>query len=350
MNIWFDVHNSPHINMFQHLIRELKSAHKVIITARDLANTIDLLELHHLEYSIIGKHYGKSTFNKAIGYPTRIWELYEFLKDYSIDVAVSQSSFYSPPVARLLGARSIYLNDNEHALGNVPAFLFADLILLPEFLGLQHVRWQGALPYKVRHFPGLKEGMYLWPFAEQWMLQRANNARGGGRKAVYVRPEPSLAQYYNAEVDFLDAFLIGLREYVDVTILARGSAQATRYKKERFEGIRVIDTALDIGEVAVDCDLFIGAGGTMSREMAVLGIPTISVYKANLLEVDRYLLRIGRLEHLPDIDVASAMKVLDRALQRGPDLELLDKGKAAYELLRGTIEGDVSSSMKGASL
>jgi predicted glycosyltransferase len=83
--------------------------------------------------------------------------LYRFLKDRSIDLAVSQSSFHSPVVARLLGARSIYLNANEHALGNVPAFLFADVIMLPEFLDIRKVRWQGARAAKVRHFPGIRK-------------------------------------------------------------------------------------------------------------------------------------------------------------------------------------------------
>ena len=44
----------------------------------------------------------------------------------------------------------------------------------------------------------------------------------------------------------------------------------------------------------------------MTREMAVLGIPTISVYQDELLDVDRFLLQhveaIHRLQHLP-VDV-----------------------------------------------
>jgi predicted glycosyltransferase len=46
MKIWFDLTNSPHINLFADMIRELKKEHEVIITCRPLANTIDLLDLH----------------------------------------------------------------------------------------------------------------------------------------------------------------------------------------------------------------------------------------------------------------------------------------------------------------
>jgi predicted glycosyltransferase len=337
MNIWFDLHNSPHINMFRELIADLQADHEIIITARALANTVDLLELHRLEYSIVGRHYGASTLRKVMGYPERVRDLHRFLRDRSIDLAVSQSSFYSPVVARLLGAPSIYLNDNEHALGNVPAFLFADIILLPEFLSLERVRWQGARAAKVRHFPGIKEGLYLWSFAEQFMSRRSDNASRGGRKMVYLRPEPWTAQYYKGSVHFLDNLLLGLRDHVQLTVLPRGRLQGEHYKDPKFEGIRVVDTALDLREIAPDCDLFIGAGGTMTREMAVLGIPTISIYQAELLEVDRYLLRVGCMEHRPELDAPTALKILERASQRGPNSELLDKGKAAYELLRRTI-------------
>lgn len=323
--------------MFQKLIRELQAEHEVIITARPLANTIDLLELHRLNYTVVGQHYGANIAKKLMGYPVRVRDLYRFLKDRSIDLAVSQSSFHSPVVARLLGARSIYLNDNEHALGNVPAFLFADVILLPEFLDFQRVRWQGARAAKVRHFPGIKEGMYLWHFADQFMSRRTAKATQGRRRAVYVRPEPWTAQYYKSELNFMDNLLLGLRDRVALTVLPRGRAQGTHYRHEKFKGIRVVDTALDLAEIAPDCDLFIGAGGTMTRETAVLGIPTVSIYRSELLDVDRYLLRSGCMEHRPDLDAETALKILDNATERGPNLELLHKGKAAYELLHSTI-------------
>jgi hypothetical protein len=40
-------------------------------------------------------------------------------------------------VAKLLGIPSIYTNDNEHAMGNKPAFIFASSILIPENLAIE---------------------------------------------------------------------------------------------------------------------------------------------------------------------------------------------------------------------
>ena len=56
-----------------------------------------------------------------------------FLRKQNIDIAISQSSFHSPLTAWLLKIPSIYMNDNEHAVGNIPSFIFANQILLPEF-------------------------------------------------------------------------------------------------------------------------------------------------------------------------------------------------------------------------
>ena len=58
MKLWFDLSNSPHINMFAALIRDLQREHEVAITCRPLANTIDLLDLHRFDYTVVGVHYG----------------------------------------------------------------------------------------------------------------------------------------------------------------------------------------------------------------------------------------------------------------------------------------------------
>jgi hypothetical protein len=54
----------------------------------------------------------------------------------------------------------------------------------------------------------------------------------------------------------------------------------------------------------------IGAGGTMNREAAVLGVPTISCYPENLLGVDRYLIKKGRMIH-----TRSATKIVNYVLE-----------------------------------
>lgn len=336
MKIWFDLSNSPHINMFAALIRDLQRQHEVIITCRPLANTVELLELHGLAHTVVGKHYGKALGAKVYGYPVRCWELWRFLRPMRIDVAVSQSSFHSPVVARMLGVRSIYMNDNEHAMGNIPAFLAADLIMVPEFLSAWNLRRQLARPSKVLNYPGVKEGIYLWELAPR-IAQRRRDAKL--RPRVYVRPEPWTAQYYQGATDFMDRLILGLQASTQVVLLPRGNAQAAHYRHEKFQGVTVVESAMDILDIAPDCDLFIGAGGTMTREMAVLGIPTISVYQDALLDVDKYLLQAGAFLHRPQLTAAEALAHLQSMERQAPNAELLARGEQAYALIKSKIVG-----------
>jgi predicted glycosyltransferase len=336
MKIWFDLSNSPHINLFRAMIRDLQREHEVIITCRPLANTIELLELHDLEHTVIGKHYGRSLHKKIMGYPIQVMQLKRFLDHQHIDVAISQSSFHSPVVARLLGIRSIYLNDNEHAMGNIPAFACASKIMVPEFISEKSLERQHARLEKVIHYPGVKEGIYLWESCDR-IKKNQSNRQCKNRPSIFIRPEPWTAQYYKGAHNFLDALLIGIKDATDVTFLPRNAEQRAYYRGNRFNGINVIDNPIDIEDIAPACDMFIGAGGTMTREMAVLGIPTISVYQDELLDVDRYLLTQNAFLYRKALTAQEALTYLETAQRRPPVNELLQKGRQAYQLIRSAI-------------
>lgn len=343
MKIWFDLSNSPHINLFSQLMRELESrGHQVVVTCRPLANTIDLLRLHRIPHEVVGEHYGAGLLRKVMGYPVRVWQLFDWLRPQRIDLAVSQSSFHSPLVASMLGIPSIYMNDNEHALGNIPSFLFASRILVPEFISNENLRRQWASLKKVTRYPGVKEGIYLWSLQQE--IDRRRSVRPvRSRPSVFLRPEPWTAQYYKGDINFLDDLVIGLARDVDLTILPRGKLQGEHYRTPKFSNVRIIDDAMELVDISSECDMFIGAGGTMTREMAVLGVPTISVYKDDLLDVDRFLLRQGSFVHDPELTSDKAMGVLQGAMQRGADRILLAKGRESYLMLLSAIEGQANA-------
>ncbi len=184
MKIWFDLSNSPHINMFYDLIRELEAdGHTIIITSRPLANTVELLDQKGLKHTVVGEHYGKNFLKKIFGYPIRVMQLRNFLRSQKPDLAVSQSSFHSPVVAKLLGIPSIYTNDNEHAMGNKPSFYCATSILIPENLPVENVAKFGIPAKKVTQYPGVKEGIYLWSKGEAIREQRSRPRR---RALIYI--------------------------------------------------------------------------------------------------------------------------------------------------------------------
>lgn len=336
MKIWFDLSNSPHINMFYDLIRELESeGNEVIITCRPLANTIDLLNQKKLPYTVVGEHYGKNLYKKLFGYPIRVMQLRNFLRKRKPDIAVSQSSFHSPVVAKLLGIPSIYTNDNEHAAGNKAGFYFATSVMIPENLPIENVVRKGASRNRVSHYPGVKEGIYLWRKGERIHQRREQKSQTVPR--VYVRPEPLTAQYYTGGLNFLDDTLEKLQHTVEVIVLPRDKTQSAHYKQAKFSKITVPDKPLEFDQIAEDCTLFIGAGGSMTRELAILGIPTISVYQDDLLEVDKFLLEKGAMLHEPNITAEKVLDFISSLTDKKPDLELMNKGKAAYQLLKSNI-------------
>lgn len=336
MKIWFDLSNSPHINLFYDLIRDLESlGHETIITCRPLANTIDLLEQKGLPYTVVGEHYGKKMHKKIWGYPIRVLQLSRFLKKKGPDLAVSQSSFHSPLVARLIGIPAIYTNDNEHALGNIPSFLFANKIFIPENLSLKKAVRQGAAKKKITQYPGVKEGIYLWRVGEKIYQNRTHGSQDGIK--IYVRPEPLTAQYYRGGLNFLDDALIALQRTYSITVLPRDQNQSSHYKQEKFSALTVPDKPLHFTEIANNCSLFIGAGGSMTREMAIIGIPTVSVYQDTLLEVDDFLIGQKLMFYEPNINAEKITGYVNSLANAKPDTELLTKGKQAYQLFKSEI-------------
>ena len=153
-------------------------------------------------------------------------------------------------------------------------------------------------------------------------------------KHIYLRPEPWTAQYYKGKQFFLDELLLELQDDYTIIILPRGEEQKAYYRQKRFSRINVPEASIDLNAIIDDCDLFIGAGGTMTREAAVLGVPTISIYQDELLDVDRYLIENGFMLYDPELKSEAVKKILSEKRTAAPNKEILERGRKAYELIK----------------
>ena len=65
MKIWIDMTAPAHVLVFRPIIPRLRAAgHEVEVTARDYAQTLELVELHGIEHTAFGRHGGASRLKK----------------------------------------------------------------------------------------------------------------------------------------------------------------------------------------------------------------------------------------------------------------------------------------------
>jgi predicted glycosyltransferase len=63
--IWFDLDNSPHVPLFASVFQELEKRNiSFDVTARDFAQTLELLKMRGIRHTAIGRHGGKSKIKK----------------------------------------------------------------------------------------------------------------------------------------------------------------------------------------------------------------------------------------------------------------------------------------------
>lgn len=332
MKIWIDFINTPQVTFFIPFIRDFrKDNHDIILTCRNSGNTVDLLRQNELSFHIIGTRAGKGTVQKFIFFTCRLIKLFSFIRNKKPDIAVSQSSFYQPLVARLLKIACLYTNDNEYAKGNIFGFLFASKVTLPVALQNKKFTKQFPLKAKLSFYPSVKEAIYLSQFHELTSLAK------GPKNKIYFRPEPWSAQYYKGPINFFDDILIKLSLEHDLIILPRDINQTEHYKQNKFSRIFVSQKPLDLLSIITNCLLFIGAGGSMTREMAVMNVPVISIYQSELLSVDKYLVDKGLLLIKPDITYEEIKSYLNSDIRCENKMTALSEGKESYNLIKNLI-------------
>src|SRR5207342_3388523 len=66
VRVWIDMTASAHVLVFRPLVEIMRGRGDTVeITARDYAQTLQLLELHGLETKVIGRHGGRTRAGKA---------------------------------------------------------------------------------------------------------------------------------------------------------------------------------------------------------------------------------------------------------------------------------------------
>jgi uncharacterized protein len=332
MRVWIDLANSPHPLIFEPLAERLAAdGAEPVITVRDHAQTVELARQRWPDAQLIGGPSPAGRGAKARAMAARVRALMHWARRSSPDVALSHNSYGQLLAARMLGIPSVTAMDFEHQPANHVAFRSASRILLPAALTNGPTRRQGATPRKVAHYPGLKEELYLGRFEpDDGVLERLGVVREKGSVVVVARTAPAGAVYHPEENTGLVEALATLsaQEHVRCIVLARHPKQRREIEAMRLPRCTVPQVAVDGRPLLFAADLFIGAGGTMTREAALLGIPAFSLFAGRRPAVDRWLEREGRLqvldrpERLPSpTRHARSPAVIERLRERGRRIE-----------------------------
>jgi uncharacterized protein len=303
VRVWVDMTASAHVLVFRPLIALLRSrGDEVEITARDYAQTLQLLELHGLEAEVIGKHGGRSRLAKLRAMRRRLRTLHRWAKGRDFDIALAHGSHELTMTARRLGMPSSTTFDYEFAwLQHQLGCRAATKVVVPEAIPPERLERYGARPPKLAQYPGLKEEYYLADF-EPDRAVLGPLAIDPARVLVVLRPPPDVSLYHRHSnplfpqtVDFL-----GRHEEVQAVVLPRTEEQKAYVESLGLPSLVMPKRAVDAQSLIALADLVVSAGGTMNREAAALGVPVWTTYGGRLGGVDEELIRQGRLKPLTD--------------------------------------------------
>ena len=313
LRVWVDLTNSPHVVIFAPLIERMRArGWTVEVTARAFAQTLELLELHGIEHTVVGRHGGGSRAGKARAAASRVAEMTAFGRRGRFDLAIAHGSTDLPMACRALRVPNVTMFDYEYArLQHSLNCRLANRVLVPDAIPPQRLAGYGARGAKLVRYPGLKEEYYLAAAVPDPPVPAALGL-DGSRIGVVLRPPADVALYHRFENPLFERLTehLGRREDALTVVLPRTPEQAERIRSLGLPSLRVPEHAVDGHSLIAGADVVVSAGGTMNREAVVLGTPVYTTFAGRLGGVDERLIAEGVLRPLAD--------VADLVLERRP--------------------------------
>jgi hypothetical protein len=329
MKVWVDFTASAHPLVFRPLVQLLEQqGHEVEITARDYAQTLQLIESHGMTATVIGHHGGRSATGKARQMRSRLKALRDWARPRDFDLALAHGSHELTMTARRLGIPSATTFDYEWAwLQHQLGCRAATRVVVPDSIPAERLARYTAVPPKLRQYAGLKEEYYLGDFEPdaaaltQWEIDPS-------RVLVVLRPPPDVSLYHRHSNPLFPMTLehLGRSDDVHAIVIPRTEEQRVYVQSLDLPSVIVPERAVDAQSLIAFSDLVVSAGGTMNREAAALGVPVYTTYGGRLGGVDEELIRVGRLRPLTDpraLDLRKRDLAAGERVRRNPQ-EMLD--------------------------
>ena len=300
-----------HVLVFRPIIEVFRGrGHEVTVTARDYAQTLQLLELHRIPHEAFGRHGGASRARKLASLAGRTRRARGFAREGAFDLAFAHGSNDLALAAASLRVPAVNMFDYEFAVQqhNIGCRL-ARRVMTPDRIPPERLARYGAGPEKLAQFPGLKEEYYLADFEpDSGIMDRLGV--DAARVSVVIRPPPDVSLYHRRANRLFPEVVarLGSHDGVHAIVVPRTEEQRAFVKGLKLPSLIVPDGAVDAQSLIAAADLVVSAGGTMNREAVALGTPVYTTYGGRLGGVDEALIREGRLRPLTSANAIELAK------------------------------------------
>ena len=272
------------------MIKRIKKNHTVLCTSRDYQQVTQLAKIRDLKLKIIGKHGGTKRHDKLNASLHRSKSLSLRIKQFSPDITVS---FCSPEAARVsygLGISHICFSDSPHATAVMRLVVpLVQKLLIPWIIPKKEFTKFGIDSKDIVSYRAIDAAIIA-----KRKISKNNKTRSkkNVRKIILVRVEEEYASYSTKRRPAIPIIKEILKNFSneEIVVMGRYSSQIKHLEQVFGKKIRVLNKVVDSKKLLENTDVFIGSGGTMTAESALLGIPTIS-YNAVPNIIEAYLVK-----------------------------------------------------------
>ncbi|RLI05829.1 hypothetical protein DRO26_01100 [Candidatus Bathyarchaeota archaeon] len=280
MKIWYDACTGKHVRYGVAIAKRLRKLnYKVVLTTRKHPDTLPLAKLLGEKFIVVGKYNPVSKFSRLEESFKRQLSFFKMFKDNLPDVAISHRSVELCRTAFGLGIPNIATHDTPHAEAvNKPTMPLIDFLVVSKAIPKHHVANYGIK--KIFQFDGVDEVAWIKDFKPTTKYRYDS-------PLIVVRQFEVMAAYAEGKTDPMEEIAKKLTSLGKVIFLSR-------YDKSPKKNLIVPKRFIDSVSLVAQADLVVGAGGTITREAALQGTPTLIVPLTDeKLYVNDYLSRKG---------------------------------------------------------
>jgi hypothetical protein len=326
MRVWYDAATGKTVRYGVAIARRLrKRGHDVILTTREHPDTLALARLLHEEFTVVGEYTPTSLAARLRESVKRQLIFCDMFEKSTPEVAVSHRSVELCRIAFGLGIPVISTHDTPHSIvvGRLTMPL-TDFLVVSK--AMQKKYYQGYGIKRFFRFDGVDEVAWIKGF-------KPSRSFAFEKPLIVVRQMETKAIYAQGKTDVTEELAQKLTSLGHVVFLPR-------YDKRLREGLIVPKQFVDSASLVGLADLVLSVGGTLAREAALQGTPSIVIRPMGISQVNNYLSKKGF--PLFTVKPCDLMPYAEKYVGKKVDVkDLLAKLEDPVDIIEKIIERDI---------